>query len=246
MKYLYIILFLITGTLVSCVQDDTNDVSRITNYPIITVSGESEIFLQQGASYTDAGAVATEGDNEIPVTTTISAGNYFGSAFGTDSPDKYTVTYSAVNADGFAGTALKTIWVKPTKGDLVTSIEGLYLSNVQRGPAFAVTAQYTDLKYVFIKKIGTDKYAISDAVGGYYDLGRAYGAAYATSGATITVNNLATNSFTFTPGPIAPFGITLNMSQMVVDATAKTISFTSTYGTASSGVFKVQLKQVQL
>jgi hypothetical protein len=245
MKYLYIILFLITGTLVSCVQDDTDNVSRITNYPIITVNGSSELFLQQGDSYTDAGAISTEGDTEIPTTTTFSSGTYFGSSFGTDSPDKYVVTYSAINADGFAGNALKTIWVTPTTGDFVTSIEGLYMSDVQRGPTFAATAQYDDMKYIFIKKIGDNSYAISDAVGGYYDIGRGYGANYATSGATITVNNLATNSFTFTPGPIAAFGITLNISNMVVDAGTKTISFTSTYGTAASGVFKVQLTQVQ-
>ena len=245
MKYLYILLFVITGTLVSCVEDDTDGVSKITNYPIITMNGDSELFLTQGSTYTDAGAVSTEGGVEIETITSISKGESFGLAFSTDAPDKYVVTYSAINVDGFAGNALKTLWVKPTTGDLVTDLSGLYISSVQRGGAFDVLAQYTDMKYIFIKKTGTNTYAISDATGGYYSIGRAYGPNYNTAGATITVTDMATNSFTFTPGPIAAFGITLNMSNMIVDAATKSITYTSTYGTAASGVFKVQLKQVQ-
>ena len=245
MKYLYILLFVITGTLVSCVEDDTDGVSQITNYPIITIDGASELFLTQGAAYTDAGAVSTEGGEEIETITTVSKGENFGLAFSTDAPDKYVVTYSAINKDGFAGNALKTVWVKPTTGDLTTDISGLYTSNVQRGGDFAVTAQYSDMKYILIKKTGSNTYAISDAAGGYYSMGRAYGPDYNTAGVIITIADLAANSFTFTPGPIAPFGITLNMSNMIVDAATKSITFTSTYGDAASGVFKVQLKQVQ-
>lgn len=245
MKNIRILLLVFMGALASCTTDDTDGVSSITNYPIITINGPSELFLNQGDAYTDAGAISTEGGSEIETTTTYSKGIYFGGDFGTDSPDLYFVTYSAVNKDGFAGIATKTVWVKPTTGDFVTDISGLYISDVQRGTAFAVTAQYSDMKYVFIKKIGTNTYALSDAVGGYYDIGRAYGANYATSGATITVNNLATNDFSFTPGPIAAFGITLTMSEMTADAATKTLSFTSAYATGS-GVFKIQLKQVQL
>ncbi|MFD0989894.1 BT_2262 family domain-containing protein [Mariniflexile jejuense] len=246
MKNLSIFLLVLLGVFTSCTIDNTDGVSSITNYPIITLNGPDVLFLNQGDTYTDAGAVSTEGGAVIETTTSFSKGVYFGGDFGTDSPDLYFVTYSAINKDGFPGTATKTIWVKPSTGNLTSDISGLYSSDVQRGPSFSVTAQYSALNYVFIKKIGTNKYAISDAVGGYYDIGRGYGSNYATSDATITVNDLATNSFSFTPGPIAAFGITLNMSNMVVDATTKTITFTSTYGTASSGVFKIQLKQVQL
>lgn len=245
MKYLYIILFLITGTLVSCVQDDTSDVSRITNYPIITVNGSSELFLQQGASYTDAGAVATEGGVEIPVTTTISTGTYFGNTFGTDSPDKYTATYSAVNVDGFTGNALKSIWVIPTTGDLVTSIEGLYTASVQRAPSFSALPKYTDLEYVFIYKISANKYGISHAIGGYYDLGNSYGSNYAAKGATVTVNNLATNDFSYTGAFINGFGLAINITDFIVDSGSKSITYTGA-GSFTNGTFKVQLKQVQL
>lgn len=240
MKNIYIILLLITGTLVSCVNDDTQGVSRITNYPIITINGSSDIVLEQGAAYTDGGAVSTEDGNEIPTTTTTSSGTYFGLSFSTDNPDTYTVTYSAVNADGFSGTALKHIIVTPPNGDLVNSIEGTYTAEVSRG-----TESYTGLEYIFIKKIGVDEYAISNANAGFYSLGRGYGTDYAALGATIKANNITTNDFTYTPGYIDPFGLSITISDMQVDAVNKTISFTNQYNT-TTGIFQAILTQVQL
>ena len=63
------------------------------------------------------------------------------------------------------------------QGDLVNSIEGVYTSTVVRDNVSA--PQYDDMKYVIIKKVDTDTYELSDGIGGYYDLGRAYGIAYA-------------------------------------------------------------------
>ena len=244
MKYLYIVLFVITGTLVSCVEDDTNGVSRITDYPIITVNGPTEIFVTQGSSYKDAGAVSKEGGAEIETTTKITSGDNFGLDFSVNAPDKYVVTYSAVNKDGFAGSALKTVWVVPTKGDLVNSIEGLYLADCQRAPSFTPSAQYNGLKYVFIKKTGANTYAISHAIGGYYDMGRNYGPAYAAKGAIITANNIAANDFSFTGANIPGFGLDINISEFKVFPATKTITYTGA-GNFGNGTFKVQLKQVQ-
>ncbi len=40
---------------------------------------------------------------------------------------------------------------------------------------------------------------------------------YAALGATVIVNDIATNDFTYTPGFIAPFGLTITLSGMQVD-----------------------------
>lgn len=244
MKYLYILLFLITGTLVSCVEDDTNGVSQITNYPIITVNGPSELFVKQGATYNDAGAVSTEGGTEIETTTKITSGSNFGLDFNTNAPDQYVVTYSAVNKDGFAGNALKTVWVVPNTGDLVNSIEGLYLADVQRAPSFTPSAQYTALKYVFIKKLSGNKYQLSHAIGGYYDMGRGYGPGYAAKGAEITANNIAANDFSISQAQFPIWGNTVDIVEFKVFPATKSITLTGN-GNFGNGTFKVQLKQVQ-
>lgn len=241
MKYLNIILTLFVAVLVSCSSDSTGDVSTVTNYPIITINGPSELVLEQGAPYVDLGATATEGGEEIPVTTTESAGTYWGKALNTDDPDIYSVQYSATNQDGYDGSAIKSILVYPPTGDLVNSIEGVYTSTVNRGSEF-----HYDLQYIYIKKIGADLYAISNANAGFYSLGRGYGTDYAALGATIKVNDIATNDFSYpTAGFIAPFGLTITISGMQVDQVNKTISFTNQYNT-TSGIFKAVLTQVEL
>ncbi len=55
--------------------------------------------------------------------------------------------WSAVNADGFSGSAIRNIMVIPPTGDLVNSIEGLYTAEVSRE-----SESHTDLEYIMIKK----------------------------------------------------------------------------------------------
>lgn len=239
-------LIILIGTLSSCVQDTTMDVSRVTNYPIITLNDDSVLFVEEGSTYIDAGAVSTEDGNEISTETSFAKGTYRGAAgVDTSKPDQYIVTYSAENADGFNGTTSRVVWVVPPTGDLVNSIEGLYTSDVQRGPSFTPSAQYDDLEYIFIWKISDNKYGISGAIGGYYDLGRGYGPAYAASEGTITVNNLATGDISFSGSPIPGFGINIvSITEFNAIPGQKMITFTAD-GDFGNGTFKVQLTQVQ-
>lgn len=250
MKYLYLVLLIFTGTFVSCIEaDSTGDVSFVTNYPVITLNGPSVMFLEQGEAYVELGAVSTEGDNEIETTISYGSGAYLGAPgvnSGTDTPDNYVVTYSAVNKDGFAGSNLRNIWVVPPTGDLVTSIEGFYTSSVQRGPTFTPSAQYNDLEYVFIWKVSDNVYGLSHGIGGYYDLGRGYGPAYAAAGGTITVNNLASGDITYSGSPIPGFGINIvSITDFNVIPGDKMITFTGN-GDFGNSTFKVQLTQVEL
>ena len=244
MKKIFITLLSVIS-LVSCQDNSTEGVSRVTNYPVITLNGDAEVIVAQGSTYTDAGAVSTEGDQEITTTTTISNGTYWGAAgVDTNSPDQYVVNYSATNVDGFDGNAMRNVWVANT-GDLVTSIEGLYTADVQRAPTFTPSAQYSNMSYVIIKKVDTNKFEISHAAGGYYDYGRGYGSQYAARGAVITVNNMATNDFTISQATIPGFGNTVDITDMVVDAGTQSITFTGN-ANFGNGTFKVQLKQVNI
>jgi hypothetical protein len=243
MKKIFITLFLFSGLLfVSCENEDTANVSRVTNYPLISVNGDDPIFVKKGDTYTDPGAIATEGGSEIPFTT-VSSGNYRGaSSLNTNLIDSYSVIYTATNKDGFKASGTRTVWVY-NNGDLINSIEGIYTSTVLRGGASS--AQYTDMEYVLIWKNEDGTYQMSDGLGGYYNIGRNYGVTYAAGPAIITANNIATNDFSVTDYAVGLFGGNAVVSGFTVDPVAKTISFTSTWDGSSNGTFKVTLTQVQ-
>jgi hypothetical protein len=240
MKYINIVLILFVTTLISCTKDSTGGVSTVTNYPIITLNGDDVVYVEQGSTYVDQGAVSTEGGVEIPTETIFSNGTYYNKpGVDTSAPDLYVVTYSAVNEDGFSGTALRNVWVYPPAGDLVTSIEGLYTANILRG-----TAPRNNLGYIFIVKTGANTYSLSHGIGGWYDYGSGYGPDYAARGAVITANNIPANDFTVTDAVFPIWGNIVVNSGFTVDPANKTISFTGT-GNFGNGVFKVQLTQVQ-
>ncbi len=244
MKNLFIVL-LVIGTVVSCTKEDTGEVSSVTNYPIINVNGPGLVLVSQGDAYQDEGAVSTEGGSEIETTISISNGVYQGApGVDTNTPDKYVVTYSAINGDGFAGNALRDVWVANT-GDLTTSIEGLYLANAQRAPAFSFLSAYTDMTYVIIWKTGANTYEISHAIGGYYDVGRGYGPGYAARGAVITANDIPGNNFSISQAVLPVWGNTVDITGFTVDPVNKEITFTGN-GNFGNGAFNVQLKQVQI
>lgn len=239
----YIIPVITMLFLSSCEQDlDTEGVSRITNYPTMELIGESNVFLEVGDTYTDEGVIAKEGENEIDVLVKYNSGEYYGeSTLNTDVPDKYAITYIAENADGIKlESNLRNVWVFNT-GDLVNSIEGLYISSVKR---ISNTAYTDDLSYVIISETGDNTYEITHAIGGYYDLSLGYGSGYAARGAVITANDISSNDFSISQAVFPIWGNTVDITDFTVDASAKTISFVGN-GNFTNGQFTVQLTQVQ-
>ena len=229
----------------ACEPDlDTKGVSRITYFPDITRVGDPTYIIEVGQPYAEPGISAKEGESPIDVTTQIS-GDYFEgniSTINTINPDRYTITYSAINSDGFPGSTGRTVYVAG-KGDLVTDISGLYTSTVVRNGVSA--PKYTNMSYVIIKKTGASTYSLSDIIGGYYDVGRAFGRDYAGTGSTITVNNLGANDFTFGPSiGIGAFGGIADLKEMEVDPIAKQIHLVTDWD-GGPYTFVITLTQVE-
>lgn len=245
-KNIFILLSFLALILVSCNKEkESAGLSSLTYFPEFTMSGEAEYFLGVGEAFTDPGVIAEENGVEIPVTSEVEGSffGYVGATVPTDNADKYVITYTAINSDGYPGTAERTVWVIET-GDLVSSIAGLYSSTIVRNGDVG-NPQYTDLEFIMISDNGDGTYNLSDAIGGYYDLGRGYGAAYRASGLLITANDIPTNDFTFNdPIPVGAFGGSLVMTAFTVDAGSGTISFTGDWD--AGYVFEVTLTQVQL
>lgn len=226
-------------------HDTTGGVSKITSYPIITVTGDNPYFVPQGTAYVDPGAVAMAGDTEVPVETTA-VGKYRGSTtLDTNITDEYTVSYSAQNSDGFFGSATRKVIVYKT-GDLINSIEGVYTCTIARN-GVTPSAAYQNIKYIYIWKNGDGTYQVSDAFGGWYEFGRGLGINYATPGGKIA-GDIATNNFTFPGNPLTNpgFGGVAAITDLVVNPATKTLVMTTSWSAAPGYIFVATLTQVQL
>jgi len=242
----YLIQLLVLGSIIlatSCKKDSEN-ISKTTYYPDFKMAGAQENFLPLGTAFTDSGVTATENGVQITVTKNI-AGDYFsftGSQVDISSPNKYIITYSATNKDGFPGSVERDVYIVST-GDLITNIEGLYTcDSVVRNDG----KKFFGLNYIMIRKVSGNTYELSDAIGGYYDLGRLYGAAYRATGATVTAVNIATNNFTYGPSfGVGAFGGVANIVSFAVDAATKTITFETDWD-GGPYTFAVTLTQVNI
>jgi len=95
-----------------------------TTPPTITINGDTEVTVEYGSNYVDAGASATD-NQDAPVTVvTIST-------WGTTDPlGTYTMTYSSTDDSGNTATATRTITLVDTTGPVIT-INGSNPATVQ-------------------------------------------------------------------------------------------------------------------
>lgn len=244
-----IILILTIAVLAGCDEfENSAEKSKITYLALITMEGESEVELACNAtSYTDPGASASLEGEPIDMETVLT-GKYFGGYYeGTtaadsawvydpditvNGPDIYQYYYSAINGDGFPAVKLRNVTVPACNDNLTTGIAGMYESDVVRYadgvPAPGDTGPYSGVGPIIIRNLGGGVYQISDALGGWYEHGRAFGYTGAAPGATITVNNLAANDFTFSEAAIdQTFGDRAQIVDLVVDAVDGTLTFTT-------------------
>jgi hypothetical protein len=244
MKKLIALIF--TGLLfVACSTDDTANVSSITYFPLVTLKGSDPVVVKPlGSAYSDPGAIATENGVAIPYTTTAT-GKYRGtSTLDTKVMDEYSQTYTAVNKDGFSASKVRKVIVYQN-GDLTTSIEGLYTSTVKRNGAFMSAAQGSskDMKYVYIWKNANGTFQVSDAFGGWYNLGRNIAGSF-TPGGLFTAAFVPTGNTLVNPY----FGGTAVIKSLSVNAATKTLVMTTEWqaDATTKYVFECTLVQTTL
>lgn len=224
---LLLYLFSILGlTLTNCEPSVTApgeyDDSAVTFLPLITLTGGDVTLDCDATSYTDPGAVASAGGEEIELFTSTS-GLYYGSSDVTG-PDVYSVSYSAYNADEIPATGFREVVWPPCSGDLVTSIAGTYTCAMTRTPGYSTSG----IGPIYIKDLGNGVYGISDAIGGWYEHEYGYGPAYAATGMTVTANDIPSNDFTHTDViGVGAFGGAANITSFSVDPGTGSISMTT-------------------
>jgi len=246
MKKIYATLFFIIGLLlVSCDNEDTANVSEVTYFPIVTLKGNNpEVVKPLGTAYADPGAIATENGAPIPYTLSVS-GKYRGThTLDTNIMDEYIQAYTAINKDGFSSSAERKVIVYQN-GDLTKSIEGLYTSTVKRNGSFMSASQGSsiNMKYVYIWKNGDGTFQVSDAFGGWYNLGRNIPESFTPGGlfsaSFIPTGNAVTNPY---------FGGSAVIKNLTVNAATKTLVMTTEWqaDATTKYVFECTLVQTTL
>lgn len=102
--------------------DGTVGISKITEYPTLTLKGSASILLTKGTAYSEPGVTALEGTTALTpvITGTVDV----------NTPGVYTVTYSATNKDGFPASIVRKVVVYDTKADAVANdFSGTYARN---------------------------------------------------------------------------------------------------------------------
>lgn len=228
-------------------SEDSANVGKVTNYPTIEITGANPYFIPQGGTFTEPGVIAKENGASIPFTTTATGDYRSSTTLDTSKADEYSIIYTATNKDGFKASGSRKVIVYKT-GDLVNSIEGLYISNASRNGVSPANQQ--NLKYVHIWKNSNGTYGVSDAFGGWYQYGRGFGIDYITPGGIINAVDIPTNIFTFPSNPITNtgFGGPANITELNVNSFTKTLVLKCGWVTPTGTVYSFvsTLKQVQL
>ncbi|MDB4107613.1 DUF5011 domain-containing protein [Bacteroidia bacterium] len=234
-----IILIIVAFAFTACEKETTGGLSKVTNYPLFELEGGDVVFLAKGEAYNEPGIIATENGEEIPVVNSVSGAYRNGDVLDPSVSDCYDLMYTATNADGFDGTAHRTVYVVET-GDMVSSIEGLYTSTIVRNGAL----RFSDLSYVLVWKNDDGTYEFSCGFGGYYEIGTGYGLGYKSGGCIVTANDIASNDFSITDYSNDGFGGDITNATLTVDAATKTMNLVSDWSFGYT--FEVELTQVEL
>ena len=154
---LFASLFALTASamLISCDDDESEGLSRITYYAILELNGDQFASTQIGEPFNDPGCVATMAGEDVSdqIVTTGSVN--------TNAMGYYTINYSVVNPDGFAASASRKVAVVDKNNFAST-----YWGESQYGARHYFNAP------IVISDNGDGTYLINDLAGGFYSYGR--------------------------------------------------------------------------
>lgn len=200
-KIIYSLFVCLSFVMVSC-DKSTEDPSFVTYYVDFEMKGNDIETVALGTPYVEPGVIAKEKGEDVSSKMKVT---------GTEDIDVnevgvYYITYAAENVDGYANSITRTVVVYDPA--ITTDISGDYIAGegtqreVKGDDGTWTATGYTDFK-VTLTKIAPGVFEVSDFLGGYYDQGRGYGAAYAMVGYA-KLN--ADNTLEILSGDVAGFG----------------------------------------
>lgn len=200
-KLIYSLLVCLSLAMVSC-DKSTEDPSFITYYVDFEMKGSAIETVELGTPYVEPGVIAKEKGEDVSSKMKVT---------GTEDIDVnrvgvYYITYAAENVDGYPNSTSRMVVVYDPA--ITTDLSGDYMAGegtqreMQDEDGTWVAAGYSDFK-VTLAQVAPGVFRVSDFMGGYYDQGRGYGAAYAMTGYA-KLN--ADNTLDILSGDVAGFG----------------------------------------
>ncbi len=179
-KYKYSLILIFALIFLSC-EKETEGISRVTYYVDLTLKGNSVEFTQLGGSFNDPGWTAIQEGEDVSGDVNVTG------SVDTNKIGLYTITYSAVNVDGFAKNVSRRVVVyDPTPSPIVSGIYKVSKSSNRTsfgsGPGSAGSSEFASEPTILIYQVSPGKFYTSDFIGGYYEVGRGYGPNYAMTG----------------------------------------------------------------
>ncbi|MCQ2075322.1 MAG: DUF5012 domain-containing protein [Bacteroidaceae bacterium] len=212
-------------SMAGCQKITTEGVTRTTYYPVITLEGDSYMIIDKDSKYEEPGYSATL--NGQDVTSDVEVNSNVNTAVS----GVYSVSYSAVNEDGFSASSTRTVVVL----DPNDPVEGFYLSDpsCNRGGTL-----YGKQYEILILNEGDGTYFIEDGLAGWYWLRAGYGTSYKMeTSVSISDDGVVSLVDSYIDG----WGDGLDSLEGTYDFTGNTLKYTAKY--AGSLVFNVVLNK---
>ena len=220
--------------LMSCSKDKDHTDTRVTYYVNMHLQGEELTLVPLGTAYTDAGCTADLNGEDYTskiVITGLEDVNVNKVGF-------YDITYKAVNPDGYAASAARTVVVYDPA--VKVSIAGTYSTDMnlslysKNKLTFANRAAYygntTQCVGITFTEVAPGIYYVNDLFGGWYSQIRGYGAKYNMTG-YVALN--PDNTLTLQSSYIAGWGDGLDyINETSCDPAAGTIKYSLSYAKA--------------
>ncbi|MDR2042721.1 MAG: DUF5012 domain-containing protein [Tannerella sp.] len=169
--YRYCLTVIFTMLLFAC-DKETEGLSKITVPYDITLEGGETVLVELGSPYEEPGYAAS-GENETDVTNTVVVSG----TLNTGTIGRYTLRYTVNNPEGAITVAKRTVIVF----DPATPT-GFYKVSADSYRTSPPSSEYASEPRLLVYQEESGAYFISDFFGGYYSVGRGYGAAYETGG----------------------------------------------------------------
>lgn len=172
-KLLYLMLLVALVPFMSSCDEDTKGVTFTTYYPVLTLEGETTLYVDKGSTFTDPGYYAELNGEDVTSQVIVT------SNVNTSTSGVYTITYSITNEDGFNSSTSRSVIVT----DPNDPIEGFYDTDPEESYRdYNGITPYGDSYEVLILNNGDGTYTVDDMFGGWYAVRAGYGTSYAMEG----------------------------------------------------------------
>ena len=195
---------------------DTEGVTGITYYPSLSLDGDETVYVDKGASYDEPGFYAELNGEDVSDQVSVV------SDVDTEVSGVYSVSYSLVNADGFASSVTRKVVVT----DPNDPVEGIYSVTPDSYRIYnGATVAYGSSYDILVLNQG-DYYYFSDILGGWYDQRAGYGSAYALECYASLEED---NSFSYIDSYLEGWGDSADSFTASFDPASMSISFETHY-----------------